>query len=635
MRRARSKIFNGIQAFFEPKRLGPEEGNRNRDAACQRATCLVASQLRRPVVPPRQLPLLPSNRFVVCILLAAILLLTYSPVLRNGFVDYDDADYVTQNPHVNTGISWANSVWAFRTAYASNWHPLTWISHQIDCAIFGLTPAGPHVTNLLVHVTNMFLLFFWLTNVTRSRGSSAFVALAFGLHPVNVESVAWIAERKDVLSTLLWLLVLYSYTAYTRGPNLGRYLLTLVCLVAGLLSKPMLVSVPLLLLLLDWWPLARKERLSRLLLEKLPLLAIAAASCWVTLWAQQRGGSVTAFDGLPLELRLANAAISYVRYLGKVAWPSKLAVFYPYPTAGIAPLAVAASLGALALVTLAFVRWRSTRPWLLAGWIWYLLTLAPVIGIVQVGMQSMADRYLYVPLIGLLIAAAWQANEWAGPSRGRMKLAAAVAALLLAAWGVLTWRQAHYWKDGATLFRHAISVTDGNFVAHDNLGVELDRAGQHEEALAEYRETLRIKPGDRNGETNFAQASFAKGARLFDSGNPAAAMDAFRQGLRYRPGDALAHSYMGLILLQQAQPAAAIAEFQAALRLDRSLARAYLGLGVAQAQQGHDEDARQAFQDCLRVDPSNAEARYDLSLMDQALAIAAKRGGPQRPNARK
>jgi tetratricopeptide (TPR) repeat protein len=508
--------------------------------------------------------------------LAVVVFVALSPVIENGFTGYDDPDYVTQNAHVTTGVTWQNMVWAFSGAHASNWHPLTWISHQLDCTLFGVRPAGHHFINLLLHVINTLLLFWWLSRSTGFQGRSAFVALAFGVHPLHVESVAWIAERKDVLSTLFWILTLLAYTWYARRPDVGRYLAVMVFFSAGLLSKPMLVSLPLLLLLLDWWPLSRKEKWSRLVLEKAPLAGLSALAAAAAIWAQGQGGSLVALDRLPLELRIANAVVSYLHYLGKTAWPVNLAAFYPFPHA-IPMWSVAASVAVLGLITW-FALWaRRRQPWLAVGWGWYLLTLLPVIGVVQVGQQSMADRYMYVPLVGLLIAVVW--------SLPQTHVVAASLGFVMAIWAVLSWRQAHVWKDGLTLFTHAIEVTDDNFVAHDNRGVELDRLGRSEEALDEYRETLRIKPADRNGEGNLAQASFAKGERLMESGNLDGAVAAFREGLRYRPGNALAQ----------------------------------MSYGVTLARLGRSAEARKAFEDSVRADPSSVEAHYDLGLVEQAL----------------
>jgi Flp pilus assembly protein TadD len=553
------------------------------------------------------------SRAFVCALLAAAVIPAYSPVFHNSFVGYDDSEYVTENVHVNTGMNWENTAWAFTAAHSSNWHPLTWLSHALDWSLFGGWAGGHHLTSLLLHVANTILLFLWLSGATGSMGRSAFVALVFGLHPVHVESAAWVAERKDVLSTLFGLLALLAYGAYAKRPAIGRYLLVAGLFACGLLAKQMLVTLPVLLVLLDWWPLGRLSpvvRWPRLLIEKLPLLALSALAGAAALWAQRAGGSISGAARLPIALRFSNAAVSYWRYIGKTFWPVHLSAFYPFPGHGIALWSVAASMLALAAVSWAVVAYRKRHPWLVVGWFWYVLTLLPVIGVVQVGMQSMADRYLYVPMVGLAIALTWEiASRAKGPV---LPVAAGVA---LTACAILTWRQVHVWQDGVTLFTHAIEVTQDNFVAHDNLGVELDRRGEYEAALAEYRETLRIKPGDIHGETNYAQANFAKGERLFNGGKPDEALAAFHEGLQYRPGNALAHTFAGLILTEKHQLAPAIREFHEALAIDPALARAQMGLGVALSWSGRALEAEPAFEAAARFDPSNAEARYDLGLV--------------------
>jgi tetratricopeptide (TPR) repeat protein len=564
--------------------------------------------LRKVSTTPRAFSGIAGSRATICLVLAAVVFLALSPTLNNGFIGYDDPAYVTQNPHVNTGLTRPNIVWAFSGAHASNWHPLTWVSLQLDCALYRLAPAGYHLTSLSLHIASTLLLFLWLSGVTGFRGRSAFVALAFGLHPVHVESVAWVAERKDVLSTLFWMLTLIAYTAYVRRPGAGRYLAVAALFTAGLLSKPMLVTLPFLLLLLDWWPLDRKESRSRLVLEKLPLVALAAISAAVTIWAQGQGGSLIALDRLPLELRLANAALSYIRYLGKTSWPVDLAVFYPFPVHGIPAWEVAGSVAALALATWLAYRARNRRPWLITGWCWYVLTLLPVIGIVQVGMQSMADRYLYVPMIGLLIAVSWQVGDVC-QAQQQTRIAAAAAGFALCICAVLSWRQAHVWQDGVTLFTHAIQVTEDNFVAHDNLGVELDRLGRPDEALAEYRETLRIRPGDRHGDENFAQASFAKGERLLRQGDVQGALAAFRDGLRYRPRNALALMSLGVALARSGQPVEAAKAFEDSLRADSSSVEAHYDLGLVRQALGAHSQALESYDAALRLKPEFGEAQ--------------------------
>jgi Tfp pilus assembly protein PilF len=536
--------------------------------------------------------------------LSAVVLFCHSGALRNGFTGYDDPDYVTSNPHVNTGLTGANVLWAFTAAYANNWHPLTWISHALDCTLFGLNATGHHLTSVLLHVLTTVLLFLWLEGLTRLRARSAFVALAFGLHPLHVESVAWIAERKDVLSAFFWMGTLLAYEAYRRQPGVWRYLVVAALLAAGLLSKPMVVTLPVILLLVDLWQ-GRPARV----VEKLPLFALAAVASTATVWAHQQGGSVAAMEALPLGFRVSNAAIGYMRYLSKTIWPVDLAVFYPMPATIPLWAGVAAGIS-VALITVAVIAGRRRHPALAFGWAWYVITLLPVIGIVQTGMQSIADRYMYLPMVGLLIAVAWEL----APLRG----SAFAAAILLIACAVLTGGQIPVWRDGVTLFTHAIAATDGNFVAHNNLGVELDRRGQPDAALEHYREAIRIRPGDRNSERNYGQAVVDKGGRLCQQGRFDEALAAFHEGLQHRPDSALAHFYIGMILMQREQIPPAIGELRQAIAMDPKLARAHVGLGVALAHAGNFAGAKRSLGDALRIDPANAEAKYDLELIQRA-----------------
>ena len=505
---------------------------------------------------------------LTCLVLTLAVFAAFLPSLRNGFVGYDDPEYVTENPHVRGGLTAENVMWAFTSAHSNNWHPLTWVSHALDTMLFGLTPAGHHLMSLLLHIASTVLLFLWLNGATGRLGPSAFVALGFGLHPLHVESVAWVAERKDVLSTFFLISMLMAYTAYVRRPSLIRYAAVAVVFAAGLMSKPMLVTAPLLLCLLDRWPL---KLAGWRIVEKLPLAALSALSCAVTVWAQRQGGAIAAVDQLPLDVRLANAMVSYFRYLAKTVWPAGLSAFYPFAAVPVWK-AVAAGAVLAAITALVFAR-RGQSPWLATGWGWFLIALVPVIGIVQVGMQSMADRYMYVPMIGLLIAVSWEVR----PSR----LSAAVAVLLLGAWAALSWQQSLVWHDGVTLWTHALAVDPNNFVAHDNLGVELDRLGRFDDALAHYNETIRIRPGDRNGESNFARASYAKGQRLV----AARRLDE------------------------------AIAQYRLAVKHDPTLAPAYMGLGVALSWADRPDEARRAFESALRYDPNNVEAHFDLGLV--------------------
>lgn len=558
-----------------------------------------------------------AKTLFVCALIAVIVLGVFAPALGNGFVGYDDGDYVAGNPHVRSGLSRENLIWALTASHANNWHPLTWISHQADSTLFGLEPRGHHLTSVVLHAINTALLFWWLNSVTGRLMPSAFVALGFGLHPLRVESVAWVAERKDVLSTLFWMLTLIAYTMWVRKRGAALYALTAAFLAAGLLAKQMLVTLPAALLILDWWPLRREEPVRRLVMEKLPLLALSAIFSAVAITVQSATGAASSLDRLPLGPRLENALVSSVGYLGKIAWPMDLSVFYPFPLGGIPAWKVAGATVALITISVIALQQREKRPWLAAGWAWYILTLLPVIGIVQVGMQSMGDRYTYVPMIGLLLAIVWEASAWP-------RLGPAAGGLVLAAWSALTIRQIPVWKDGVTLFTQALRADSENFVAHDNLGVELDRRGQFEEALHHYRETLRIKPGDRNGESNFALASFAKGERLAAAGKQDEALAVFREGLRYRPRHALARVHVGRILSAKQQPAEALREFDTAIEIEPSLAAAHMGRGVVLAQSNRPTEARAAFEKTVEIEPNHVEARFDLGIVLAVLGRTAE-----------
>jgi protein O-mannosyl-transferase len=406
--------------------------------------------------------------------------------------------------------------------------------------------------------------------------------------------VAWVAERKDVLSTFFWLLALLAYGAYTRRPDVRRYAVVVLLFAAGLAAKPMVVTLPLTLLLWDVWPLQRPPTAGarRLVLEKLPLLALAALSCAVTVYAQQRGAAIVGIEARPLGLRVANALGSYVRYLGATLWPADLAAFYPMTP--IAAPTVVASLALLAVVSWLAGRERTRRPWLAVGWGWYVVTLLPVIGIVQVGLQARADRYMYVPMIGLLVAVTWTLDDVVRTRVGRRGLAAA-ALVACGACAVLTWRQVHVWRDGVTLWTHALAVTDDNFIAHDNLGVELDRRGRADEALEHYRETLRLKPGDRNGTRNYAAAVVSRGERLYRDGQLEAALASFRDGLAHRPDDARAHAYVGAILVAKGRYEEALAAYDAALAVDPGAGSIHADRAVVLHAVGRNDDAWKAI----------------------------------------
>src|SRR6266516_6437307 len=417
----------------------------------------------------------------ICLWLALVTLLVYEPVFHAQFIGLDDPDYVTGNPHVLSGITLANLRWAFVTNHAGNWHPVTWISLMLNSQYFGSGAGAFHAVNLLLHVANTLVLFLWLLRATGAKWRSALVATLFALHPLHVESVAWISERKDVLSTLFWMLALLGYTNYAKTGRISRYFIALLLLGIGLMAKPMLVSLPFVLLLLDYWPLGRfaERRTFGLLIEKLPFLAFSIASSGVTLFAQQRVHAMISPDMAPIFVRAQNVVLAYIAYIGKLFRPSGLAVIYPYdrhPSLLHALLALAA----LVIVSATAILIRRHKPYVSTGWSWFLITLVPVIGIVQVGMQSMADRYTYIPLIGLFVILAW--GGWDALNRLRIPAFAQAlgASMALALCAGLTRAQLRYWHDSIALFQHAVNVTVANGVAEGNLGYALAEQEEHD-----------------------------------------------------------------------------------------------------------------------------------------------------------
>src|SRR5512139_1612417 len=405
-----------------------------------------------------------SRSLIICLVLVVITAGVYLQAGDHEFINYDDPLYVTNNPQVKAGLTGKNILWAFSTTRASNWHPLTWLSHMLDVQLFGLNPRGHHLMNVFIHCVNTVLLFLLLTKMTATPWQSLFVAALFALHPLHVESVAWVAERKDVLSGFFWLLTLLLYVRYVNSPGTVRYLLVVASFAAGLMSKPMLVSLPLVMLLLDYWPLKRLGTQASpvsLLKEKLPFFLLSLLSALVTMHAQKAGGALKSMDVVPLAMRVENSLVSYATYIVKTVWPQDLALFYPFPLS-LALWQVLASCLLLIAVSAGVVLLRKRHPYLLTGWLWFLITLVPVIGLVQVGGQAMADRYTYIPHIGLFVMAAWAVPELLKGMRRRRVVLAGAACVILAILTVVTWRQLGYWRDNITLYERTLSVTQNN-----------------------------------------------------------------------------------------------------------------------------------------------------------------------------
>jgi tetratricopeptide (TPR) repeat protein len=543
---------------------------------------------------------------------AALVVVTFaafSGVLTNSFVNYDDGVYVAANAHVLPGVTAAGVGWAFTTTENSNWHPVTWLSHMLDVQLYGLDAGKHHLTNLLLHCGNVALLFLLLVRMTGALWRPAFVAALFAVHPLHVESVAWIAERKDVLSTLFWFLTVGAWLRWLDSKTAGRYAAVLLLYACGLMAKPMLVTLPLTLMLLDYWPLGRAAR-APLWKEKVPLFVMAALSCLATVLAQRAGGALQTLESFAFPERLANAASAYAGYLIKTAWPVSLAVFYPHPHVGLGVFTAVVSAIAIAGVTVLALRFRRTAPYFAVGWLWYLGTLVPVIGLVQVGQQAMADRYTYVPLIGVFIVVAWGLADAVRLMRGAQPVAVAAAGGSIAALCWLTSMQVAYWTDSATLFRHALAVTSGNWMAHNNLGGVLSEQGQTDAAIAQFEETLRIRPG-------FAEAHYNMALAFDRSGRPGDAIAEYEAALNLNPGYAAAHYNLGNTLLHAGRLDEAIAHYEQAVRLRPDHAEAHNNLAIALGRSGRLAEAVAHYREALRLKPDFEAARANLSLAEQ------------------
>jgi Tfp pilus assembly protein PilF len=555
---------------------------------------------------------------VLALLLGVAVLAVFWPALGHDFVNYDDDLYVTRNPWVQQGLTGASVRWALTTDAASNWHPLTWLSHQLDWELWGPAPRGHHATSVALHAVNTLLLFGLLGAMTASPWRSALVAALFGLHPLHVESVAWVAERKDVLSACLWLLTTLAYVAYARRPGGVRLLAVTLGLTLGLMAKPMVVTLPFTLLLLDYWPLGRWRHardLRPLVWEKLPLFVLVAVASVVTWRVQHAAGAVIP---LPLENRVGHAVVTYVAYLWKMLWPASLAPMYVHPGSE-APGRVFACAVLLALVTAVAVWQRRSRPFLLVGWLWYLGTLVPVIGLVQVGATAMADRFTYIPLIGVFVALAWLVPVSPAP---RPVAAAAVAVLALLA--VRARAQVGVWRDSATLFAHALSVDEGNPLAHVNLAVELDARGDANGAAAHLERALVLRP-------DMLTARIALGNNLVRRGRADEAIAQYRAAIASDPTSARALNNLGWLQLQLGRLDEAIDSLERALRIDPGLATAHNDLGMARARRGESAAARAHFERAVAADPGYADAHNNLAAMllsegrvDEAVAHAER-----------
>jgi tetratricopeptide (TPR) repeat protein len=554
---------------------------------------------------------------VICVLLALATVAIYAQTATHGYVAYDDDQYLYENHWVKAGITASNLAWAFTTYFYANWHPLTWISYMLDVSLWGWNPSPQHLVNVAFHLGSTLLLFLALTRMTRRPWRSALVAAIFTVHPLRVESVAWLSERKDVLSTFFEMLTLLLYARYAAQRSLRRYLSVTLAFALSLLAKPMAVTFPLVLLLLDYWPLRRIDwppaptAVRRLLLEKLPLLALSAAASVLTFLAQRSFGAVVSLAHLPLAARASNAAVVYAEYIGKAFWPSDLAVLYPprAPDSGAMLLAVIF----LAGVTFLAWRWIGKRPYFAVGWLWYLGMLVPVIGLVQVGIQAMADRYTYMPMVGLSIALVWTVSDLV-EGRRELRLAASAAAIAaLAVLSVAAFRQAAYWKTSRTLFEHTLAVTQHNHIIQNNLGVILAREGNSKEAVDLYRAALSTVP-------DYAEANANLAHELLHAGQFAEAESHLTVALAQNPNLASAHGDMGVLMAARGQFEEARQQFERALSIAGGNADNESNLCYALTHLGRPQEAIAHCNEALRIDPGHANAKFNLDNAKAAMA---------------
>jgi Flp pilus assembly protein TadD len=573
---------------------------------------------------------------VVCLVLASVTFAVFGQTVRYQFVNFDDGDYVVKNPAVAQGLSLKGFVWAFTHFHCANWHPLTWLSHMLDCQLYGLHPGGHHLTNVLLHTGTAIALFMALRRMTGALWRSAFVAAVFAIHPLRAESVAWVSERKDVLSGLFFMLTLWAYTRYAQGrmqneecrmknaesgnthhasrttppssifhpPSSFYYTLALLLFALGLMSKPMLVTLPVVLLLLDFWPLQRAKPAASLVLEKLPFLAFSAISCLITLLAQSN--AMKSFESFPLPTRLGAALVSCKVYLAQMIYPRGLAAFYPLVPQASVP---AAAMAGILLLVISAIAWgeRRTRPWLVVGWLWYLVMLLPVLGLVQVGGQAHADRYTYLPQIGIYLAVTWLAADLAAKWQVRRIALGGLMAIVLAILMVCAWKQTACWENSETLWKHALACTTGNNLAYVNLGHELFEKGRLDEAISHYQKALETQPNNYQFHNNLANALREKG-RLDE------AIAHYEKAVQIQPGSAEAQFNLGKALGLTGKQEEAIARYEIALQIEPGFLPAHMSLGTALLQQGKAGLAAPHFQRLLEIRPNDPALHLNLGL---------------------
>ena len=577
-----------------------------------------------------------GTKYLIALSLIIATAIVYWPALNHQFINYDDPAYVTHNRYVKMGLTYEAIQWAFTTAHMGNWNPLTWLSHMLDYQMYGLNPKGHHLTNLILHILNTLALFALLNRLTGRLWRSALVAAIFALHPLHVESAAWVSERKDVLSTFFFMGTILAYVFYVQKPTPGHYAVVIVLFALGLMAKPMLVTLPCVLLLLDYWPLQRltlnRWRFSnpsikgqhhliprnssnpRPFTEKIPLFVLSAVFCVVTIYAQRAERALISVQDYPVMVRISNALLAYINYLWKTFWPSDLAVIYPLPEHVPIFHSILALLFLMG-ISLLFFRLSRRGPFLLVGWLWFIGTLVPVIGLIQVGLQAMADRYTYIPSVGVYLLVVWGVAEMTRKWRYRTIFAGLSTFVVLGLLAFATRTQLTFWENSLTLFTHTLRVTNRNYIAHTNLGDALDKYGRYNEAMYHYGEALRIKPND-------AFPYYKLATDLEVVGRIEDALRYYRKSLQIDPNNSRVHSNFGVALIRQGNVAEAKRHFAEALRLDPDLGDAHYNLGLALASEGKIEEAIRHYDEALRRNPSDSEIRMTL---EKALADLAKR----------
>jgi tetratricopeptide (TPR) repeat protein len=587
-------------------------------------------------------------KYLTVVLLIVFSLIAFSRILGNNFINLDDTAYITGNNHIKSGISAESIKWAFTATFSSNWQPLTWLSHILDWSLFGANASGHHLINLLLHIGSVLFLFFFLEKTTKSLWPSAFVAALFALHPLRVESVAWASERKDVLSMFFGMATLYVYALYVEEQKLARYFLCLILFVLGLMAKPMLVTLPFLLMLLDYWPLgrwqkvfapvnlpaavngrlekkktrqrkadsAKEQKISTLLAsrspiicsllwEKAPFIFLATVSSIVTIWAQSKGGAVASMGQLPFPARVLNAIMSYISYIYKIFWPVDLAVFYPYEDPFL-QLPAASSLLILIAITIIVIYTIKKLPFLFVGWFWYLGTLVPVIGLMQVGRQAMADRYTYLPSIGIGIMLVWGIVYLLPKEKLRKIILIPASIIILSVLTFLTWQQSGYWKNSIELFNHTLQVTKNNDLAHYNLADALNKQGKVEEAIVHYREAITINPYHDSAHCNL-------GVTLAAEGKTEEAITHYLAAIKINPLQYAAHSNLGIALAAEGKTEEAIAHYLTAIKINPDYADAHYNLANLLLKQGKIDQAIGHYLEAVKINPDHDNAHYNLA----------------------